>query len=59
MANGWVLPYQGLEYLVARDATRGEAFSDRQGTVFGAALALTRFVAILVSLPYWRLLGLL
>src|SRR5437867_4390341 len=59
MANGWVLPYQGLEYLVARDATRGEAFSDRQGTIFGAALAITRFVAILVSLPYWRMLGLI
>ncbi|HEV8468977.1 MAG TPA: SLC13 family permease [Candidatus Limnocylindria bacterium] len=59
MANGWVLPYQGLEYLVTRDATRGEAFSDRQGTMFGAALAITRFVAILVSLPYWRMLGLL
>src|SRR5438876_3534940 len=59
MANGWVLPYQGLEYLVARDATRGEAFSGRQGTIFGAALAITRFVAILVSLPYWRMLGLI
>jgi divalent anion:Na+ symporter, DASS family len=58
MANGWVLPYQGLEYLVARDATRGEAFTDRQGMAFGGALMITRFVAILASLPYWRALGL-
>ena len=58
MANVWVLPYQGLEYLMTRDASRGEAFSDRQGTLFGAALTVVRFVAILASLPYWRALGL-
>ena len=59
MANVWILPYQGLEYLMTRDASRGEAFTDRQGTIFGAALTAVRFVSILACLPYWRALGLL
>jgi anion transporter len=59
MANVWILPYQGLEYLMTRDASRGEAFTDRQGTAFGAALTAVRLVAILACLPYWRALGLL
>jgi len=59
MANVWVLPYQGLEYLMTRDASRGEAFTDRQGTIFGAALTVVRFASVLASLPYWRALGLL
>jgi len=58
-ANIWVLPYQGLEYLVAREATGGEAFDDRQGTRIGAALTAVRFVAIAASVPIWKLMGLL
>jgi anion transporter len=58
-ANVWVLPYQGLEYLVAREATAGEAFDDRQGTRIGAALTVVRFVAIAASVPAWKLMGLL
>ena len=58
-ANIWVLPYQGLEYLVAREATAGEAFDDRQGTRIGLALTAVRFVAIAASVPAWKLMGLL
>jgi DASS family divalent anion:Na+ symporter len=58
-ANIWVLPYQGLEYLVAREATAGQAFDDRQGTRIGAALTVVRFVAIAASVPAWKLMGLL
>ena len=58
-ANIWVLPYQGLEYLVAREATSGEAFDDRQGTRIGAALTAVRFIAIAGSVPAWKLMGLL
>ncbi len=57
-ANVWILPYQGLEYLILRDATRGEAFDDAQGTRFGAALAAVRLVAIIVSIPVWTATGL-
>ena len=58
-ANIWILPYQGLEYLVAREATVGEAFDDRQGTRIGLALTAVRFVAIAASVPAWKLMGLL
>jgi DASS family divalent anion:Na+ symporter len=58
-ANIWVLPYQGLEYLVAREATAGQAFDDRQGTRIGAALTVIRFAAIAASVPAWKLMGLL
>ena len=58
-ANVWILPYQGLEYLIAREATGGQAFDDRQGTRMGAALTAVRFVAIAASVPLWKLMGLL
>ena len=58
-ANVWVLPYQGLEYLIARDATNGEAFDDRQGTRVGAALTAVRLVAIALALPFWLSMGLI
>src|SRR5438552_154083 len=58
-ANVWILPYQGLEYLIAREATGGQAFDDRQGTRMGAALTAVRFVAIAASVPFWKLMGLL
>jgi len=58
-ANVWVLPYQGLEYLIARDATAGEAFDDRQGTRVGAALTAVRFAAIAMAVPVWVAMGLI
>jgi DASS family divalent anion:Na+ symporter len=58
-SNVWVLPYQGLEYLIARDATNGEAFDDRQGTRVGAALTLVRLAAIAAAVPFWAGAGLL
>ena len=57
-ANVWVLPYQGLEYLIARDATQGESFDDRQGTQVGAALTLVRLLAIALAVPVWQAMGL-
>ena len=57
-SNVWVLPYQGLEYLIARDATNGEAFDDRQGTQVGAALTVVRLIAIAAAVPVWIATGL-
>jgi hypothetical protein len=53
-----VLPYQGLEYLIARDATNGEDFDDRQGTQVGAALTVIRLVAVAAAVPFWISAGL-
>jgi anion transporter len=57
-SNVWVMPYQGLEYLIARDATGGEAFDDRQGTLVGAALTVVRLIAIALAVPIWQAMGL-
>ena len=57
-ANVWILPYQGLEYLIMRDATHGEGFDDAQGTRFGAALVAVRLLAIAASIPVWTAMGL-
>jgi DASS family divalent anion:Na+ symporter len=57
-SNLWVLPYQGLEYLIARDATHGEDFDDRQGTQVGAALTVIRLAAIAIAVPFWQAMGL-
>jgi hypothetical protein len=54
-----VLPYQGLEYLIARDATDGEAFDDRQGTQVGAALTVVRLLAVAAAVPVWEAMGLI
>ena len=58
-ANTWVFPYQGLEYLLLRDATRAESFTDAQGIRMGTALAVVRLLAIAASVPYWIALGLI
>ncbi|MBI2325240.1 MAG: TRAP transporter large permease subunit, partial [Chloroflexi bacterium] len=58
-SNTWILPYQGLEYLLLRDGTKGESFTDAQGTRMGIALAAVRLVAIAASVPYWAALGLI
>ncbi|HZP97152.1 MAG TPA: hypothetical protein VFC31_12590 [Candidatus Limnocylindria bacterium] len=44
--------------VIARDATNGEAFDDRQGTIVGASLALVRPLAIAASVPAWEARGL-
>lgn len=58
-ANTWIFPYQGLEYLVLRDATKGESFTDAQGMRMGLVLLAIRFVAIAASVPYWMAIGLI
>jgi len=58
-ANTWVFPYQGLEYLLLRDATRGESFTDAQGMRMGIALAAVRLAAIAAAVPYWMAIGLI
>lgn len=57
-ANVWIFPYQGLEYLIMRDATRGVAFTDAQGVRMGAASSVVRLVAVAASIPYRQAVGL-
>lgn len=59
VAHTWILPNQGLEYLITRDITRGEAFTDRHGFIIGVALTAVRLLAIAATIPFWRAIGLL
>lgn len=59
VAFTWIIPGQGLEYVLTRELTKGEAFTDRQGLMVGAALTAIRIIAIAASIPFWRAMGLL
>lgn len=59
VGNAWLLPNPSDFYSLTRDATQGEMFTDRQGAVMGGVLTLLTLVAIAVSLPYWKAIGLL
>lgn len=59
VAHTWILPNQGLELLITREVTRGEAFTDRQGMTIGVALTVVRLLAIAASIPFWKAIGLL
>lgn len=39
--------------------TQGELFTDRQATIAGVALTVLTLLALALSLPYWRSLGIL
>ncbi len=58
-ANTWLHPRQSDFYRLTWEATRGEMFSHRDGFVVGVALTIITLVAIAVSVPYWRAIGLL
>ncbi len=58
-ANTWLLPRQSELYRIAREGTKDELFSDRQGLAIGAAMTGIVLVAIAASVPYWRALGIL
>jgi anion transporter len=60
MANEcFFLPYQDGPYQVAYSSTQGTAFSHAQARKLMLAKCLATFAAIAVSIPYWRLLGLI
>jgi divalent anion:Na+ symporter, DASS family len=56
--ESWFLPYQTDSYLLAR-ASSGQAFSHGQAQRVMILKLLASFIALFVSFPYWRSLGLL
>ena len=59
VAEPWLVASQGLLLRVMSVETEGEAFTDRQGVVLGAALTVAVIVAVALSIPYWLATGLL
>jgi len=58
-ANTWLHPRQSDYCRLVRDATRGEMFTERQATIAGVALTALTLLGLALSVPYWRLLGIL
>jgi CRP-like cAMP-binding protein/di/tricarboxylate transporter len=59
MSVAWFLPSQTISYLVAQSASEGRLFSHAQAQRFALAYTTLVLIALAVSVPYWRLLGLL
>ena len=55
----WFLPSQTPSYLVAQSASEGRLFSHAQPRRFAVAYAGLTLGGLALSIPYWRLLGLL
>lgn len=54
----WFFPYQQFSYLLARDLT-GNRFSHSQARKLLIAKVLASYAALVISVPYWRALGLM
>jgi len=58
-ANLWTVPYQFASYLVFWRASDGYLFAHHQVRAFSVVYVLLSLCGILLSIPLWRLLGLL
>jgi len=59
MCNGWFFPYQSTFYLTFYNTTKGKMFTDRQAAPYAVWMNLINLLALLLSVPYWKALGLL
>lgn len=55
----WFLPSQTPSYLVAQSGSEGRLFSHAQARRFAFAYTALTLLGLALSIPYWRLLGLL
>jgi len=58
-SNVWIAPYQSSSYLAFSSASEGELFAHDQVRAFSSVSMLLTLGGILLSIPLWRLLGLL
>ena len=57
--NLWLYPQQNVLYLTAYHGTAERGFSHAQARPLAIAYTASVFIAILLSIPYWRWLGLI
>ena len=57
VAFTWIVPRQYEVLRMVREATEGEMFNDRQAVIVGVAITLVALLAILISVPYWHVIG--
>lgn len=54
----WILPFQSDVYLVSHQAAQNRLCGQRKATLLSLVASACTVLAILVSIPYWRYLGL-
>jgi len=59
MVLTWLLPKQYEVLRMVRELTDGEMYTERQAMAVGVMISLVAVVAILISVPYWRAIGLM
>jgi hypothetical protein len=57
--NGFWVPYQSTTYLALYAGTGGQVFSHGQATPAAIAYGVWTLVAVTLSVPVWRWMGLL
>ncbi|KAF0196379.1 MAG: di-/tricarboxylate transporter [Bacillota bacterium] len=55
----WILPYQNVVYAIGVEAAEGKGISSGDSARYSLVFSALTFVAVLASIPYWRMLGLL
>ncbi|HEV2281267.1 MAG TPA: SLC13 family permease [bacterium] len=59
VGNTWLFPGLSDFYIVMRENTRGEMFTDRDGLRVGVLVTMLVLMAITAAVPYWRAIGLI
>jgi anion transporter len=57
--ESWFLPYQTPSYQITYCTTEGKAFSHAQARKLMVAKFIASILAVSISVPYWKLLGLI
>jgi len=57
--NGFWVPYQSTTYLALYGGTEGEVFTHRQAAPAAIAYGVWTLIGVTLSVPVWRLMGLL
>jgi di/tricarboxylate transporter/CRP-like cAMP-binding protein len=55
----WLVPRQYEVLRMTREITGGDMYSERQAVAVGAAITAVAILALLISVPYWRAIGLI
>jgi anion transporter len=59
LSNSWILPHQNSMYMTVHSGTEERAFTHRQVRPLAIAHSFVGLVAVLMSVPFWQLLGLI
>ena len=59
VGNAWLVPGLSDFYVLMREGTRGEMFTEREALRMGIVVTVVVLAAITAAVPYWRAIGLI